>query len=157
MVSLCTHFSSGSLHVSTWGHLSPISPTISLRNHTPKKMGLQQSPRPTETRGCVHALQPAAEQKQERDGGGDAPGGHPRGAGRPRRNTSPAPNLRSGLRTPGGLVAARRGDVWHSSVATLDQKWKPAYPEGFRGRWGCGGHLLGVWLDFMVRAILMIC
>lgn len=51
----------------------------------------------------------------------------------------------------------RRGDVWHSSVATLDQKWKPAYPEGFRGLWGCGGHLLGVWLDFMVLAVWMIC
>lgn len=65
-------------------------------------------------------------------------------------------NLPSGLGTPGGL-GCRRGDVWHSSVATLDQKWKPAYPEGFRGRWGCGGHLLGVWLDFMVPAVWMIC
>lgn len=66
-----------------------------------------------------------------------------------RRNTSPASNLHSGLRTPGGLVAARHGDIWHSSMATLDQKWKPAYPEGFRGQWDRRGHLLGsVWISW---------
>lgn len=151
MVSLCTHFSSGSLHVSTWGHLSPISPTVSLRNDTPKKMGRQQSP-PAHRESCGFPSGSPAGSEAE-IGRGTEEGGW----GGRSRDASPALNLHSGPRTPGGLVASRHGDVWHSSMATLDQKWKPAYSEGFRGRWGCGGQLLGVWLDFMVLAVWMIC
>lgn len=44
--------------------------------------------------------------------------------------TSPVQNLPSGLRTPGGLVAARPEDVWHSSVATLEPEMEASLPKG---------------------------
>lgn len=69
----------------------------------------------------------------------------------------PTPKPLCWPKTPGGLVAARHGDVWHSLVTSLGQKWKPAYAEGFGGRWGLRGHHFGVWLDFMVPTVRMIC
>lgn len=46
--------------------------------------------------------------------------------------------------TPGDLVTARRPDVWHSSVATLDPKWKPAWSSASEGTGAAGSSLQGL-------------
>lgn len=50
----------------------------------------------------------------------------------------PALNLHPSLRTPGGLVAARCGDIWHSSMATLNQKWNSATQRASEGAEAAG-------------------
>lgn len=76
----------------------------------PRRWTSGRPPAPRESHGSVHALKLVVGQTQERDGGGED---FQEGPGE-RANSSPALNLHASRRIPGGLVAARHGDVWHS-------------------------------------------
>jgi hypothetical protein len=98
----------------------------------PQSNGLHWSPQSSENYGFIPFLEQgnAGTGKEERKRGETWEGFQTREISHPT--------------TPGGLVTARHGDVWQSSVATLDPKWKPASPKTSEGAGAAGSLLRGL-------------
>lgn len=120
-------------------------------------MGLQQSaPAHRESRGFVHALKPTVEQKREKDrGGGFGEGFHEAQEKEQKHLPSPEPSP-----LPKDTWWSCGCQVWRYLTflsGHAGPEMEPSLPRGPQRALGLGGHLLGVWLDFMVLAVWMIC